>query len=55
MARRAVGIVSNERTTVPQTPQVGGPDTDAHISSSMRVGEIGLKMLGVEVGVGVVN
>jgi hypothetical protein len=54
MARRAVGIVSDEATTVPQTLQVGGLDTDAHIIIN-EGGGVGVGDGGVEVGVGVVD
>ena len=54
MARRAVGIVSDEPTTVPQTLQVGGLDTDAHIIIN-EGGGVGVGDVGVEVGVGVVD
>lgn len=54
MARRAVGIVSDEPTTVAQTLQVGGIDTDAHIIIN-EGGGVGVGDGGVEVGVGVVD
>ena len=54
MARRAVGIVSDEPTTVPQTLQVGGLDRDAHIIIN-EGGGVGVGDVGVEVGVGIVD
>lgn len=54
MTRRAVGIVSDEPTAVPQTLQVGGLDTDAHIIIN-EGGGVGVGDGGVEVGVGVVD
>lgn len=52
MARRAVGIVSDEPTAGPQTLQVGGLglDTDAHIIIN-EPGGVGDGGVGVEVGV----
>ncbi len=56
MARRAVGIVSDEPATVPQTLQVGGLDRDAHIiineGGDLPVG-VGDGVVEVGVGVGV--
>jgi len=54
MTRRAVGIVSDEPTAVPQTLQVGGLDTDAHIIIN-EGGGVSVGDGGVEVGVGVVD
>jgi hypothetical protein len=54
MARRAVCIVSDEPTTVPQTLQVEGLDTGAH-NINNKGGGVGVSDGGVEVGVGVVD
>jgi hypothetical protein len=51
MARRVAGVVSNEPTTVPQTLQVRGLDTDAHIIIK-EGGGVGVSDVGVKVGVG---